>query len=160
MKDEIKIKFNLAKIWIKTKRIFSIYVSKRWSSLLWSPWPGVWTTRRSNQSILKEISPGCSLEGLMLKLWPSDENWLTEKDPDPGKDWRWEEKGTTEDEVVGRHHRLDGHGFGWTLGVGDGQGGLACCVPWDHRVGHNWATEQLLLQLTTYRLVHCFVLLI
>ena len=52
------------------------------------------------------------------------------EDPDAGKDWGQEEKGTTEDEMVGRHHRLNGHGFGWTLGVGDGQGGLACCGSW------------------------------
>ena len=52
------------------------------------------------------------------------------KDPDAGKDWGQEEKGTTEDEMVGWHHRLDAHGFGWIPGVGDGQGGLACCSPW------------------------------
>ena len=57
-------------------------------------------------------------------------NWLIWKDPDAGKDWRWEEKGTTEDEIVGWHHRLDRHGFEWTLGVGDGQGGLVCCGLW------------------------------
>ena len=67
-------------------------------------------------------------------LWPPDaKNWLTRKDPDAGKDWRWEEKGTTEDEMVGWHHRLDGHEFGWTPGVGDGQGSLKCCSPWGHR---------------------------
>jgi len=61
-------------------------------------------------------------------LWPSDaKSWFIGKDPDAGKDWRQEEKGTTEDEMVGWHHRLDGHGFGWIPGVGDGQGGLACC---------------------------------
>ena len=60
-------------------------------------------------------------------LWPPDvKSWLIWKDPDAGKDWG-QEKGTTEDEMVGWHHRLSGHGFGWTLGVGDGQGGLACC---------------------------------
>ena len=60
-------------------------------------------------------------------LWPHDvKSWLTGKDPDAGKDWGQEEKGT-EDEMVGWHHQLNGHGFGWTLGVGDGQGGLACC---------------------------------
>ena len=65
-------------------------------------------------------------------LWPPDaKNWLIWKDPDAGKDWGQEEKGTTENEMVGWHHRLDGHGFGWTLGVGDGQGGLACCGSWD-----------------------------
>ena len=67
-------------------------------------------------------------------LWPPYvKSWLISKDPDYGKDWGWEEKGMTEDEVVGWHHRLDGHGFGWTPGVGDGQGGLACCGPWGHK---------------------------
>ena len=61
-------------------------------------------------------------------LWPPDvKSWLIWKDPDAGKDWGQEEKGTTEDETVGWHHWLDGHGFGWTPGVGDGQGVLACC---------------------------------
>ena len=63
-------------------------------------------------------------------LWPPDvKNWLIWKDPDSGKDWRWEEKGTTEDEMVGWHHWLDGHEFEQDLGVGDGQGGLVCCSP-------------------------------
>ena len=67
-------------------------------------------------------------------LWPPDgKNWLTWKDPDAGKDWGQEEKGTTEDEMVGWHHQLNGHGFGWTPGVGDGQGGLACCSPWGRK---------------------------
>ena len=60
-------------------------------------------------------------------LWPSDaKSWLIWKDPDAGKDWRREEKGMTEDEMVGWHHQLNGHGFGWTPEVCDGQGGLAC----------------------------------
>ena len=64
-------------------------------------------------------------------LWPSNaKSWLIRKDPDAGKDWRWEEKGMTADEMVGWHHWLNGHGFGWILGVGDGQGGLACCRSW------------------------------
>ena len=67
-------------------------------------------------------------------LWPPHaKSWLIWKDPDAGKDWGWEEKGMTEDEVVGWHHRLDGHGFGWTPGVGDWQGGLACCGLWGHK---------------------------
>ena len=67
-------------------------------------------------------------------LWPPDaKSWLIGKDPDAGKDWGQEEKGTTEDEMVGWHHRLDGHGFGWTPGVGDGQGGLACCSSWGRK---------------------------
>ena len=65
-------------------------------------------------------------------LWPPDvKSWLIGKDPDVGKDWRQEEKGTTEDEMVGWHHRLDGHEFEQAPGVGDGQGSLVCCSPWD-----------------------------
>ena len=62
------------------------------------------------------------------KLWPPDmKSWLIGNDPDVWKDWGQEEKGMTEDEMVGMHHWHNGHGFGWTPGVGDGQGGLACC---------------------------------
>ena len=75
-------------------------------------------------------------------VWPPHaKSWLTGKDPDAGRDWGQEEKGTTEDEIPGWHHRLDGHEFGLTPGVGDGQGGLACCDSWGRRVGHDWATE-------------------
>ena len=64
-------------------------------------------------------------------LWPPDaKNWLIWKHSDAEKEWRWEEKGTTKDEMVGWHHCLNGHEFEWTLGVSDGQGGLACCSPW------------------------------
>ena len=64
-------------------------------------------------------------------LWPPDvKSWLIGKDPDGGKDWGQEEKGTTEDEVVGLHHQHNAHGFGWTPWVGDGQRGLACCDSW------------------------------
>ena len=75
-------------------------------------------------------------------LWaPDEKSWLIWKDPDAGKDWGQEEKGTAEDEMVGWHHRLNGHGFGWTLGVGDGQGGLVYCGSWG-RKGSDM-TEQL-----------------
>ena len=74
--------------------------------------------------------------------WPPDaKSWLIWKDPDSGKDWGQEEKGTTEDEMVGWHQQLDGHGFGWTPGVGDGQGGLACCGSWGRKESD--ATEWL-----------------
>ena len=64
-------------------------------------------------------------------LWPPHaKSWLIGKDPDAGRDWGQEEKGMTEDEMAGWHHQLDGHGFEWTLGVGDGQGGLVCCDSW------------------------------
>ena len=82
-----------------------------WRRLLRVPW----TAKRSNQSILKEISPWIFIgrvdaQAETRKLWrPDPKNWLTEKDPDAGKDWRQEEKGTTEDEMVGWHHQLNGH---------------------------------------------------
>ena len=103
-----------------------------WRRLLRVPWTAV----RSNQSILKEISPEYSLEGLILKLKLQNFGhlmWLIWKDPDSGKDWRREEEGKTADEMVAWHHRLNGHGFEWTPGVGDGQGGLACCSAWGHK---------------------------
>ena len=115
-----------------------------WRRLLRVPW----TRRRSNQTILKEISPEYSLEGLMLKLKlqsfasnPDVKNWLLWKDPDAWKDWRWEEKGTTEYEMVGWHHRLYGHEIELAPGVGDGQGGLACCSPWGRK--ESATTERL-----------------
>ena len=75
-------------------------------------------------------------------LWPPDaKSWLIRKDPDAGKDWGQERKGTTEAEMVGWHDRLKGHGFVWTLGAGDGQGGLACCGSWVHKESD--MTEQL-----------------
>ena len=67
-------------------------------------------------------------------LWPPHvKSWLIGKDPDSGRDWGQEEKGTTEDEMAGWHHWLNGHDFGWTLGVGDGQGGLVCCDSWGRK---------------------------
>ena len=97
-----------------------------------------WTARRSSQSILKAISPGISLEGMMLKLKLQYfghlmQSWLIGKDSDAGRDWGQEEKGTTEDEMVEWHHWLDGREFEWTLGVGDGQGGLVCCDSWGRK---------------------------
>ena len=75
-------------------------------------------------------------------LWPPNvKNWLTGKDPDTGKDWRKEEKGTTEDEMVGWHHWLNGYEFQQALGLGDGQGSLACCSPGCHKESDT--TEQL-----------------
>ena len=124
---------------------------------LWC-WRGLlrvsWTARWSNQSILNKISPEYSLKGLMLKLklqifghlmWRTDIG----KDPDAERDWGQEEKGSTEDEMVGWHHWFDGHEFELALGVGDGQGSLACCSIWGHKESDtterlNW-TEVILL---------------
>ena len=73
-------------------------------------------------------------EAETLVLWPPHaKNWLIGKDSDAGRDWGQEEKGTTEDEMAGWHHRLDGREFEWTPGVGEGQGGLACCNSWGRK---------------------------
>ena len=73
---------------------------------------------------------------------PDVKNWLIGKDPDAGKDWGQEEKGTAEDEMVGWHHQHNGHEFEQTLGDSEGQGSLLCCTPWGHRVRHDFGTEQ------------------
>ena len=106
-----------------------------WRRLLRVPW----TARRSNQSILKEINPEYSLEGLMLKLKLQYFGHLMqrasslEKTLLIEKDWRHKEKRTTEDEMAGWHHRLDGCEFEWTPGVSDEQGGLVCWDSWGHK---------------------------
>ena len=97
-----------------------------------------WTARRSNQSILKETSPGYSLEGLMLKLKLQCFGHLMGRADSLVKTLMLgkiedRRRRMTEDEMAGWHHRHDGHGFGWTPGVGDGQGGLACCSSWGHK---------------------------
>ena len=84
-------------------------------------------------------------------LWPPDsKKWLTGKDLDAGKDWRQEEKGATENKMVGWHYQLNGHEFKQAPGDGEGQGGLTCCSPWSCRVGHDWATKQLFNYSTTF----------
>ena len=104
-----------------------------WKRLLRVPW----TARRSNQSILRTDA-----KAETPILWPPHaKSWLIGKDPDAGRDWRQEEKGMIEDEMTGWHHQLDGHEFEWTLGVGDGQGGLACCDSWGRKESDT--TEQL-----------------
>ena len=102
----------------------------------------------SSQSILKEINPEYSLAGRTdaeaeaSVLWPPDvKSWLIRNNPDAGKDWRQEEKGTTEDEMVGWHHQPNGHEFEQALGDGEGEGRLACCSPWGCKESD--MTEQL-----------------
>ena len=109
-----------------------------------------WTARRSNQSILKEISPEYSLEG----HWSCSSNiyliWRTDslEKADVGKDWRLEEKGTTEDMMVVWHHWLNGHEVEQALEVGEGQGSLMCCRPWGRKESDmtewlNWIYHKL-----------------
>ena len=132
-----------------------------WRRLLRVPW----TERKSTQSILKEINTEYPLEGLMLKLkfqYFAHLMWrligLIGKDPDSGKDWRQEEKGISEDEVVGWHHWLDGHEFKQTLGDGEGQGSLVCCSPWNHKESDT--TEQMNNNSKHLSLRFCFLPLV
>ena len=117
-----------------------------WAPKNWCFWTGV--LEKTLESLLdcKEIKPvypkgnqswiftgRTDAEAEDLILWPPDaKSWLIWKDPDAEKDWRQEEKGMTEDEMVGWHHRLNGHEFKQALGDGEGQGSLACCSPWGH----------------------------
>ena len=106
----------------------------------WVPW----TARRSNQSILKKINLGYSLEGLMLKLKLQYFSHLIQRahsleKPNAGKDWRQEEKGTTEEKMVRWHHWLNGHDFERTPGDSEGQGSLVCCSPWGCK---DWDTTE------------------
>ena len=126
-----------------------------WMLKNWCFWLWCWrrllrvllTARKSNQSILKEINPEYSLERLMLTLKLQhfghllQKSWLTGKDPDAGKGWG-QEKGTTEDKMVGWHHWLNGHEFEQAPGDSERQWNLACCSPWACRVRDDWMTEQ------------------
>ena len=115
-----------------------------WGPKNWCFWTVVWEKTLESPLDSKEIKPvhpkrnqfwifigRTDAEAETPILWPPDaENWLIGKDPDAGKDWRQEEKGMTEDEMVGWHHRLNGPMSEQAPGVGDGQGGQACCSPW------------------------------
>ena len=110
--------------------------SKLWVLRCWRRLESPWTARRSNKSILTEINPGISLEEMMLKLKLLYFGHLMRRVDSLEKtlmDWGQEEKGTTEDEMAGWHHWLDGCESEWNPGVGDGQGGLACCNSWSSK---------------------------
>ena len=118
-----------------------------WAPKNWCFWTVVLEKTLENPLDCKEIQPvhpkgdqswrfvgRTDAEAGTQILWPPDvKNWLFWKGLDAGKDWRWEEKGTTEEEMIGWHHWLNGHEFESTPGVGDGQGGLVCCSPWGHK---------------------------
>ena len=130
------------KIWM-----WELDYKESWAPKNWCFWTVVLQKTLESPLDCKEIQPvhpkadqswvfigGTDVEAETPILWPPHaKSWLIWKDPDAGKDWGQEEKGTTEDEMVGWHHRLNGQAFGWTLGVGDGQGGLVCCGSWGHK---------------------------
>ena len=102
-----------------------------WRRLLRVPWTASWIFIGKTEA-----------EAESPIVWPPDMmSWLMRKDPDAGKDWRLEEKGKTEDEIVGWPHWLNGHEFEQAPGVGDRQGSLVCCSPWGHKVRHDWASD-------------------
>ena len=127
-----------------------------WALKNWCFWTVVLENTLASLLDYKEIKPvypeenqswvsigGTDAEAEAPVLQPPDvKNWLTGKDPDAGRDWRQEEKGTIEDEIVGWHHRLNGHEFEKAPGDGEGQGSMDYYSPWGHRVGHDWETEQ------------------
>ena len=120
---------------------------KSWALKNWCFWTAVLEKTLESPLDCKEIQPvhpkghqswvlfgRADVEAETPIVWPPEvKSWLIGKDPDAGKDWGQEEKGTTEDDMVEWHHRLSGHGFSWNPGVGDGQGGLACCSLWGHK---------------------------
>ena len=121
-----------------------MYGCESWTVKNWCFWTVVFEKTLSSPLDCKEIQPvhpkgdqswvfigRTDAEAETPILWPPHaKSWLIGKDPDAGRDWGQEEKGTTEDEMARWHHLLDAHKFGWTPGVGDGQGGLACCNSW------------------------------
>ena len=126
-----------------------------WVPKNWCFWTAVLEKTLESPLDCKEIQPvhseghqpwdffgGNDAEAETPVLWPHHvKSWLIGKDSDAGRDWGQEEKGTTEDEMDGWHHSLHGRESGWTLGVGDGQGGLACYDSWGHKESET--TEQL-----------------
>ena len=137
---------------------------RSWAPKNWCFWTVVLEKTLESPLDCKEIQPDhpkdqswvftgrTDVEAETPILWlPHGKSWLTGKDSDAGRDWGQEEKGITEDEMVEWHHRLDEHKFEWTPGVGDGQGGLACCNSWgckqlDTTERLNW-TEPSFIQL-------------
>ena len=142
--------FSSCHIWV-----WKLDDKESWALKSWCFWTVVLEDTLESPMDFKEIKPvhpkgnqsflfigRTDVEAEAPILWPPNvKNWLTGKDSDAGKDWRQEEKGIREDELVRWHHWLDGHEFEQALGVSEGQGILACCSPSGHRVRHNWVTE-------------------
>ena len=129
---------------------------ENWALKNWCFWTVVWEKALESPLDCKEIQPvhpkgnqswifigRIDAKAQTPILWPPDaKNWLIWKVPDAGKDWRQEEKGMTEDEMVGWHHWLNGHEFEQAPGDGEGQGSLVCCSSWGHRVRHVLVTGE------------------
>ena len=140
--------FSSSHVWM-----WELDYKESWASKNWCFWTVVFESTLESPLNCKEIQvvpPKGNQSWIFIGkpdaeapvLWPPDvKNWFIGKDPEAGKDWRWKEKGKTEDEMVGWRYRLDGCEFEQTPGVGDGQGSLVCCSPWDCKESD--MTEQL-----------------
>ena len=134
--------FSSSQVWM-----WELDYKENWAPKNWCFWTAVLEKTLESPLDCKEIQPvypkgdqswvfigRTDVEAETPILWlPDVKSWLIWKDSDAGKDWGQEEKGTREDEMAGWHQWLDGLGFRWTPGVGDGQGGLACCGSWGHK---------------------------
>ena len=149
--------FSYSHVWM-----WELDYKEGWEPKNWCFWTVVLEKTLESPLDCKEIQPvhpkwnqswifiaRTDLEAETPILWPPDsKNWLIGKDPDAGNDWRQEEKGTTEDEIVGWHHWLDAHDFEQALGVGDRQRSLVCCSPWGNKESDmtewlNWTDLQI-----------------
>ena len=146
-----------SRLWFSSSHVWmwELDYKENWALKNWCFWTVVMEKTLASPLDCKEIQPvhpkgdeSCvfigriDVEAETPILWPPDvKSWFIWKDPDAVKDWGQEEKGTIEEEMVGWHYRLNGHGFGWTPGVGDRQGGLACCGSRGHKESDT--TEQL-----------------
>ena len=149
--------FSYSHVWM-----WELDYKEGWEPKNWCFWTVVLEKTLESPLDCKEIQPvhpkwnqswlfigRTDLEAETPILWPPDsKNWLIGKDPDAGNDWRQEEKGTTEDEIVGWHHWLDAHDFEQALGVGDRQGSLVCCSSWGNKESDmtewlNWTDLQI-----------------
>ena len=163
--------FSSSHIWM-----WELDYKESWVLKNWCFWTVVLEMTHESPLYCKEIKPvhpkgnqswifigRTDAEAETLMLWPPDaKNWLIGKDPDAGKDWRQEEKGMTEDEMVGWHHWLDGHEFEQVPGVGDRQGSPACCSPWglkesDMTEQLNWLNSPLHTPLCILHFVLSFI---
>ena len=152
------IRFSAVSIFLLYSKVIQLWeldYKESWALKNWCFWTVVLEKTLESPLDCKEIQPihpkgdkswvfigRTEVEAETPILWPPDaKSWLIGKDLDAGKDWRQEEKGTTEDEMAGWHHRLDGCESKWTLGVGNGQRGLACCGSWGRK---EWDTTERL----------------
>ena len=143
--------FSSSQVWM-----WELDYKESWASKNWCFWTMVLEKTLESPLDCKEIQPvhpkgnqswvfigRTDVEAEIPILWPPDaKSWVIKKDPDAGKDWRQEEKGMTEDEVVGWHHWLNGHEFEEAPRDGEGQGSLACSSPWGHKESdHDWSPD-------------------